>query len=72
MERKETEIFTAIASASEKDKHHPRKAVVRAIIHRGVKVVSTEGSNLRIGQNAPDRDGWNTAKPLPYPDEQEE
>ena len=66
------EIFTAIVSASEKDKHHPRKAVVRAMIHRGAKVVSTEGSKLRTSHNAPDRDGWNTAKPLPYPDEQEE
>ena len=66
------ETFTAIVSASERDKDHPRKAVVRAMIHRGAKVVSTEGKNLRTsGGDAPDR-GWPPAKPLPYPDEQEE
>ena len=66
------ETFTSIVSASDKDKHHPRKAVVRAMIHRGAKVVSTEASDLRTGYNAPDRDGWSTAEPLPYPEEQEE
>lgn len=66
------ETFTSIVSASDKDKHHPRKAVVRAMIHRGARVLSTEGSDLAIRYNAPDRDGWSSAKPLPYPEEQEE
>jgi beta-lactamase superfamily II metal-dependent hydrolase len=65
------EIFTAIISAAKDDEDHPRKAVVRAAIHRGARVVTTQGSSLSTHQNAPDR-GWRTAEPLPYPDEQEE
>lgn len=64
--------FTAIVSASEKDKDHPKKAVLRAMIHRGARVYTTEGNNLRSGQNAPHREGWNTATPVKYPEEQEE
>ena len=67
-----SERFTGIVSAAAKDKDHPRKAVVRAMIHRGAKVVSTEGKSLRTSRNAPSRNGWYSAKPLPYPDEQEE
>ena len=67
-----TGSFTAIISASEDDEDHPRKAVVRACIHRGAKVVSTEGKNLRTSYNAPARDGWITTTPLDYPEEQEE
>ena len=63
--------FTGIVSAAAKDKDHPRKAVVRAMIHRGAMVVSTQGMNLCTFQNAPYR-GWTTAIPLAYPDEQEE
>ena len=67
------ERFTAIVSAAEKDKAHPRKAVIRAMIHRGAKVISTEGSNLRVcGGDAPSRDGWYPADPLIYPIEQED
>ena len=40
------EKFTGIVSAAAKDKDHPRKAVVRAMIHRGAKVVSTQGNEL--------------------------
>ena len=69
---KGTGSFTAIISASKDDEDHPRKAVVRACIHRGAKVVSTEGKNLRTSHNAPARDGWTAATPLDYPEEQEE
>lgn len=65
------ETFSAIVSAAKDDKDHPRKSVVRAAIHRGARVVTTQGSNLQTHKNAPDR-GWRTAEPLPYPDEQEE
>lgn len=64
--------FTAIISSAKKDPHHPKKAVVRAMIHRGGKVITTEGSNVRISVNAPPRDGWSAAEPAPYPSEQEE
>lgn len=66
------ERYTAIVSAADKDKDHPRKAVVRAFIHRGSKVATTERSGLRTSHNAPDREGWSAAVPLDYPEEQEE
>lgn len=64
--------FTAIVSAAKADDDHPRKSVIRAFIHRGGKVVSTEGGSKRTGHNAPEREGWVAANPLPYPEEQEE
>jgi len=64
--------FQAIVSAAKKDDDHPRKAVIRAVIHRGAKAYTTEGAGLRIGHNAPDREGWSAATKIPYPEEQEE
>lgn len=64
--------FTAIVSAAKADKDHPRKSVVRAFIHRGGKVITTEGGSKRTAHNAPDRDGWVAAEPMPYPEEEEE
>ena len=66
-----TGSFTTIISASEDDEDHPKNVVVRACIHRGAKVVSTQGSNLRTGCNAPKREGWTAAIPLEYPPDQE-
>ena len=64
--------FKAIISASKDDEDHPRKAVIRACIHRGGTVLSNQGSSLRTGHNVPEREGWSAASPLPYPEEQEE
>ena len=64
--------FVAVVSSAKKDTAHPRKAVVRAMIHRGAKVLCTEGNSIRIGHNAPDRDGWGPATPMEYPEDQEE
>ncbi len=65
------ESFTAVISSAKKDEDHPRKAVVRALMHRGARVISTEGRSLCTGQNAPDR-GWVVASPYEYPEDQEE
>ena len=64
--------FTAIVSAAKMDSHHPKKAVVRAMIHRGGSVISTESGNKCTGWNMPDREGWSAAITLDYPSEQEE
>lgn len=67
--------FTASAyvSASKDDNDHPRKSVIRAFMHRGSKVYSTEGLGwLRTYKDAPERENIRIAKPLPYPDDQEE
>ncbi|MFO7902237.1 MAG: type I restriction-modification system subunit M N-terminal domain-containing protein [Pirellulaceae bacterium] len=66
------ERFHAIVSASKKDEDHPRKAVLRAMYHRGARPITTEDSDKRTGKNAPDRAGWVSAKPVPYPHEQEQ
>lgn len=64
---------SAYVSASKEDKDHPRKSVIRAFMHRGSKVYSTEGRSwLRTYQDAPDREGMSVADPLPYPKDQEE
>lgn len=70
-QQSESERFTAIISASKEDKDHPRKSVVRAFIHRGARVISTEGSDKRISHNAPEREGWVAVTPIPYPEDQE-
>ena len=64
--------FTAVVSSAAEDKDHPRKAVVRALIHRGAKVVATEGKTIQTYCNAPNRDGWGPATPEAYPEDQEE
>jgi beta-lactamase superfamily II metal-dependent hydrolase len=66
------ENFTAIVSAAKDDKDHPRKAVIRAFIHRGAKVITTEGNSVRTGYNAPNREGWSAVEAIPYPEENEE
>jgi len=70
--RPDSESFTAIVSAAEADKDHPRNSVVRAFIHRGAKVISTEGSDKQTGHNAPKREGWVAVTPLTYPEDQED
>lgn len=67
-----TTSFTALISSALKDVHHPKKAVIRAMIHRGGDVISTEGKDIRTGWNAPARDGWGPVGGLAYPDEQED
>ena len=66
------ELFTAMISSAKEDPEHPRKAVVRALMHRGAKVLTTENAQFRISKNAPDREGWTAMKQPPYPDEQED
>ena len=55
----ETRGITAIASTAKKgEPTHPRKAVMNAFTHRGVKALATRGQTIRHAHNAPDRDGW--------------
>jgi beta-lactamase superfamily II metal-dependent hydrolase len=63
--------FTAIISAAKADEHHPRKAVVRAMLHRGGRPYSTENGTVCSFSGAPSR-GWGPSTPLPYPEDQEE
>ena len=67
--------FKALMCANPDDKDHPRRAVVRGLIHRGADVAQTTGTRggyLRTAKNAPPRADAVPAKLLPYPEEQEE
>ncbi|GAO40741.1 hypothetical protein SCH01S_51_00730 [Sphingomonas changbaiensis NBRC 104936] len=68
----ESATFSAFISSAKADPDHPRKAVERAMHHRGGKVLATEGQNIRTGWNAPARVGWSGIAGRPYPTEQEE
>ena len=74
LERQNTNLhkFSAYISASKDDKDHPRKAVIRALIHRGGKVFTTENGDLRFNKFGPDRKNWYNAQPLEYPTDQED
>lgn len=63
--------FTAIISSAKADEDHPRKAVVRALIHRGAKVLTTEGKTVCMNHNKA-RQGWVAAPVENYPDEHEQ
>ena len=59
----ETSSSYAIISANRKDHEHPKKAVVRALIHRGRSVYQTNGTLHVRSSGAPDR-GWPPVTPL--------
>lgn len=67
----ESPTTVAVVSANRNDKEHPKKAVVRAMIHRGCKVVQTEGTLHVFSDEAPTK-GWTAAVPLDFPLDQED
>lgn len=62
----------ALISASEKDDEHPKKSVVRALLHRGYKIGMTKGKNLWFSSDAPQRSDYSSIPAVSYPDEEEE
>lgn len=59
--------ITAIASTAKSgEPKHPRKAVMNAFTHRGVKALATRGTGICHHHDAPGRDGWNSMNPEPY------
>ena len=66
-----SELFTAMISAAKEDTDHPRKAVIRALRHRGALIGTTEDGMLGIWKNAPPRDRIPLRNEA-YPDEQED
>jgi hypothetical protein len=65
------QMIEAIVSAAKKDTDHPRKAVLRAFIHRGARVFTNEQAAICTGQYEPAREGWVRAEAVSYPEEQE-
>jgi beta-lactamase superfamily II metal-dependent hydrolase len=64
------ELFTAIISSAKEDPQHPRKAVVRALRHRGAFVLTTEDRPCIVQRNSTRT--FTPVPNVPYPDEQEE
>lgn len=64
-------VFQSYISSARADPHHPRKAVLRAMHHRGGRVVCTEGKNIRAHKGASPRPGYVVVTPVPYPRTQE-
>ena len=64
------EKFEAVISSAKEDTAHPRKAVLRALRHRGAFILTTEDRPVIIQRNSTRT--WTVAENVPYPDEQEE
>lgn len=64
------EKCTAVISSAKEDTAHPRKAVLRALMHRGAFVLTTEDNSIIVQQNSTRT--WTVVENVPYPDEQEE
>ena len=62
--------WNAICSSAKADEDHPRKSVIRAVLHRGGHWAATESKNIRIGAGIA-RDGWVSIPQAAYPEEQE-
>lgn len=69
----ETTHGTAFVSAAEDGSpKHPAKKVTNAFRRRGYNVVATQGSTKQYSHDAPPREGWGPAEPVPFFDEVEE
>lgn len=65
-----SELFYALISSAKEDTDHPRKAVLRAMRHRGAFIATTEDMAFRAHKNSPNP--WpSQLTNVPYPDEQE-
>ena len=63
----EVRSITAIASTAKNgEPKHPRKSVLNAFTHRGVKVLATRGKGICHFHEAPQREGWSALQPEPY------
>jgi hypothetical protein len=62
--------FTAMISSAKEDTAHPRKAVLRALRHRGAFVITTEDNHCTVHRNS--TRSYTSAKNVSYRDEQEE
>jgi beta-lactamase superfamily II metal-dependent hydrolase len=68
-----SERFTAIISSAKEDEDHPRNAVLRGLLHRGAKVLTTEDEAIWVySDGAPARADYHPVSNISYPDEQED
>ncbi len=62
----------ALASASGKSEKHPAKKVTNAYKRRNAKTYATNGTNVRVPNNASEREGYSTMEEVPFYTEVEE
>ncbi|MEQ9406064.1 MAG: MBL fold metallo-hydrolase [Cyclobacteriaceae bacterium] len=62
----------ALASASKDAPKHPSKKVTNAYKRRGTKTYATNGTNVRVPNNAPSREGYSTMDEVPFYNQVEE
>lgn len=62
--------WNAVCSSAKADEDHPRKSVVRAMLHRGAHFAATESKTIGFSQGIT-RPGWYPVPQTDYPDEQE-
>ena len=55
-----------VSAAPDGAPKHPSSEVTNDLIVHGTKVYATQGRALRYSVNAPRRDGWSPATPVPY------
>lgn len=65
-------LFSSMISSAAADLHHPRKSVIRAMRHRGGRVIATEGTTRYWFDGIDLRPNWSYSTSIPYPEEQEE
>jgi beta-lactamase superfamily II metal-dependent hydrolase len=62
-----------VSAAKEGAPKHPSRRVVNAFKRRGARVIATQGNTiLHRSADAPEREGWSNATPLPFYDKVEE
>ncbi|MGS1050405.1 ComEC/Rec2 family competence protein [Burkholderia glumae] len=62
--------WSAVCSSAKADEDHPRKSVIRAMLHRGGWFGATEGRSICVS-NGITREGWTSIPQVAYPEEQE-
>lgn len=63
--------WAAMCSSAKADEAHPRKSVMRAMMHRGGEFAATEGIGIAWMEGI-NREGWGPVPSTPYPEEQED
>lgn len=66
----EVPTWNAICSSAKADEDHPRKSVIRAILHRGGHWTATESQNICVNSGIR-RYGWGPIPQAEYPEDQE-
>lgn len=67
----EQTAWQAICSSAKADLDHPRKSVMRAMMHRGGHFCATEGRCIHVSEGIK-REGWTPIPQAAYPNEQED